>query len=197
LAELTLNTKCEVSGVENSDHVSFSKPGSKRLVDQTTRKSHKCINKNEQEQSNEYEKWLKMMQLKDRSIQRVAAILQNKEPQSGADDEADVRRNYKIMNEQVFRKSGERLLWLVPKKIRWRITKSCEEKFEHHGVEKVIDLMKAKFWLKNCKYCPKTKVLEAEHNVQIDGERGSKFDRGRSIGAGRPSYHEYNSCRLG
>jgi transposase InsO family protein len=134
------------------------------------------------EESSVTEDWLHSLQLQDENIRRIKRSLECEEGRSEAEDEAQIRQDYKLKNHRVYRVDGEKLMWLVPKAVRWRIIKSCHDDVGHFGVDKTVKLVLNNYWfpklrvyvkkyIKNCVSClynkvPKGKAEGELHNIE-------------------------------
>lgn len=90
------------------------------------------------------EDWLCVLQRKDQQIQRIADVLQKKEPENI--EERRLLTEYEIRNGRVYKNENGNLKWAVPKRIRWRIVQKCHDELGHLALEKTLQKIKEKYW---------------------------------------------------
>lgn len=86
--------------------------------------------------------WLSTVQNADDDLQRIIGIL--KDPK--LDDLVDIKSNYKVKNDKLFRTTADGDRWVVPKGVRWQITKQCHDDIGHFAFDKTLDKIKANYW---------------------------------------------------
>lgn len=82
------------------------------------------------------------MQLQDPSLLNIIDVLnyQNKSPQG-----EQLKREYGLLNKRLYRKL-DKMKFVVPKSVRWRIVKSCHDDMGHFGLEKMLQRIQKHFW---------------------------------------------------
>lgn len=90
------------------------------------------------------EDWLLTLQLNDSESLRLRKILEDTEY-------SDVKKNYVLKNNRLFRKVGDELKWLVPKHARFQLCKINHDDIGHFGLEKTLDKISKDFWFPKMK----------------------------------------------
>lgn len=87
--------------------------------------------------------WLLTLQLADPELLRISKILKpNKD-----DESMEVRKNYTIKDNVLFRKTDAGQLRLViPKSARWQICKMNHDDLGHFGYTKTLERVQSKYW---------------------------------------------------
>lgn len=88
------------------------------------------------------EDWLLSIQLDDSELKRVRAILEDK----NLSDVIEIKKNYEIKNNRLYRKINDQLKWVVPKSARFQICKLNHDDIGHFSVEKTLAKIKKDFW---------------------------------------------------
>lgn len=86
--------------------------------------------------------WLATIQSADDDIQRIVGILKNPE----FDNVVDIKSNYKVKNDKLFRITPQGDKWVVPKGARWQIVKQNHDDIGHFALDKTLERVKASFW---------------------------------------------------
>jgi hypothetical protein len=88
------------------------------------------------------EDWLLSIQLNDPNIHRIRNILEDKQ----LSDAVDIKTNYTIKNNRLYRKVNDQLKWVVPKVARFQLCKLNHDDIGHFSVEKTLAKIKKDFW---------------------------------------------------
>lgn len=88
------------------------------------------------------EDWLLTMQLQDTKIREIVDVLRGTRK---SQQEKQLRNEYKIEN-RLYRRDGDKLLFVIPKAVRWRIVRYCHDEMGHYGIEKTIQRITQHFW---------------------------------------------------
>lgn len=91
-----------------------------------------------------HEDWLVSLQLKDSNIQHIRSLLESEEY-------AEVKKNYKIKNNRLFRLVNNELKWVVPKSARFQLCKLNHDDIGHFSIEKTLDKIQKDFWFPKMK----------------------------------------------
>lgn len=120
------------------------------------------------------ERWLQTVQQSDSELQRIVSIL--KDPESN--NIVEVKNNFTIKNNKLYRivrkDDTVRLLWVVPKSVRWQIVKSNHDDVGHFSYDKTYEKVRRVYWFKNMrrfikKYCKS--CLNCAHNKLPGGPK--------------------------
>lgn len=87
--------------------------------------------------------WLLTMQLRDPSIRDIAELLKS---ENDSAQTKQLRKEYSLQHNRVYRRVGEKLLYVVPKAVRWRVARYCHDDFGHFGIDKTIERILQHFW---------------------------------------------------
>lgn len=114
--------------------------------------------------------WIATVQGNDDEIKRVKEIL--------LDDEtkfvADVRNNYQIKGEHVYRVVDDGIRWVVPRGVRWQVLRMNHDDVGHFGFEKTLSRLKASFWFPKMRRFTKKYVLaclQCAHHKAPSGQK--------------------------
>lgn len=88
------------------------------------------------------EDWLLSMQLNDSEIKRIRKILEDKE----FSDVVDIKNNYIVKNNRLYRQVKDQLKWVVPKSARFQLCKLNHDDIGHFSVEKTLSKIQKDFW---------------------------------------------------
>lgn len=88
------------------------------------------------------ESWLATVQSADSEIQRKVQIL--KDP--NLDDIIDIKTNFKLRGEKLFRITPDGDRWVVPKGVRWQILKINHDDIGHFSMDKTLEKVKSVYW---------------------------------------------------
>lgn len=87
--------------------------------------------------------WLATMQHKDEKLLEIMKILRG---DLKSDRETQLKKEYVLQKNRLYRRLQDKLKWVVPKAVRWRIVKSCHDDVGHFGKEKTIVRIQEHFW---------------------------------------------------
>lgn len=90
------------------------------------------------------EDWLHSLQLNDPNIQRIRNLLEDKEY-------AEVKKNYTVKNNKLFRVVNNELKWVVPKSARFQLCKLNHDDIGHFSLEKTFHKISKDFWFPKMK----------------------------------------------
>lgn len=99
----------------------------------------------------ETDDWLVAAQLLDADVKHIREVLEK--PASSA-EERRIHSEYKLQRNVVFRNidgDSSRLLWLVPKPLRWQVVRRSHDDLGHVGTEKTIKRIQEKYWFAGMK----------------------------------------------
>lgn len=122
----------------------------------------------------EDERWLQTVQQADTELQRITNILQDPD----STNIVELKANFTVKNDKLYRivkkKDSVRLLWVVPKSVRWQIVRSNHDEVGHFGFDKTYDRIRKVYWFKNMrrfikKYCKS--CLHCAHNKLPGGPK--------------------------
>lgn len=91
--------------------------------------------------------WLLTLQLSDPKIQHIRSALED--PQYK--DIVDIKQNFVLKNNRLYRKVGEDLKWVVPKNARWQICQRNHDEIGHFSIDKTLEKIKRDFWFPKMK----------------------------------------------
>lgn len=86
--------------------------------------------------------WLVTVQSADSEIQRIIGIL--KDP--NLHDLVDIKSNYSIKGDKLFRKTPQGDRWVVPKGVRWQVVKQNHDDIGHFSLDKTLEKVRATYW---------------------------------------------------
>jgi transposase InsO family protein len=96
--------------------------------------------------TNEVEDWISTVQSSDDEVSRIKRILSDPEFETVV----DVRKNYRLKSGKVYRVLGdginEGMRWVVPKGVRWQVTKMNHDDIGHFGFDKTLHRIQQSFW---------------------------------------------------
>lgn len=90
------------------------------------------------------EDWLLTLQLQDNELLRIRKVLEDNEY-------SDIKKNYVLKNNKLFRKIGDEVKWVVPKMARFHLCKLNHDDIGHFSVDKTIDKISKDFWFPKMK----------------------------------------------
>lgn len=90
------------------------------------------------------EDWLLSQQLADSDVQRIRKTLEDKES-------IEIKKNYVLKDNKLFRRIGDDLKWVVPKASRFQLCKLNHDDIGHFSVEKTLDKISKDFWFPKMK----------------------------------------------
>lgn len=114
--------------------------------------------------------WLVTIQANDSELKRIKDILSNSE----YDDVIEIRKNFILKRDRVYRITNEGLRWVVPKGCRWQILQKNHDQIGHFGYEKTYDRIKQHYWFSRMRKFVKKYVnscLECAHNKVPAGKK--------------------------
>lgn len=86
--------------------------------------------------------WLKTVQSDDSEVSRIKSILSD--PNSNS--VVEVKKNYCLKNNNVFKITPTGAKWLVPKGVRWQILRTCHDDIGHFSVDKTFEKVNENYW---------------------------------------------------
>lgn len=109
--------------------------------------------------------WLTTVQSADSEVQRIVGILKDPE----MDNVVDIKTNFKLKNNRLFRITPNGDRWVVPKGVRWQILKQNHDDIGHFSLDKTLERIQATYWfarmrnfvkkyIKSCLECAYSKV---------------------------------------
>ncbi|KAL0902042.1 hypothetical protein ABMA27_000009 [Loxostege sticticalis] len=118
----------------------------------------------------EVKDWVATVQSNDEEIKRIRNIL--------LDDEtkfvADVRNNYLVKGEHVYRILDGGIRWVVPRSVRWQVLRMNHDDVGHFGFEKTLSRLKGTFWFPKMRRFTKKYVsacLQCAHHKAPSGQK--------------------------
>lgn len=114
--------------------------------------------------------WLKTVQSADSEIERIKKVLLDPDSKNVI----DIKQNFCIKHNSVYRITDNGHKWLVPKGVRWHILKACHDDIGHFSVEKTLDKIKETYWFPKMKKFTKKYVqscLQCAHSKIPAGKR--------------------------
>ncbi|CAG9785319.1 unnamed protein product [Diatraea saccharalis] len=114
--------------------------------------------------------WISTVQSADEEVKKIKDILSDPD----SEQVMDIRKNYKLKNNRVFKIVGDEIKWLVPKGVRWQILKMNHDDVGHCGYDKTLSRIRKNFWFaKMRKFVKKyvTSCLECAHHKTPGGKR--------------------------
>lgn len=86
--------------------------------------------------------WLLTLQLADPELSRIAKILK-----PDLDEEIlEVKKNYTLKNNVLYRKVGDQLKLVVPRNARWQVCKMNHDDIGHFGQAKTTERIQSQYW---------------------------------------------------
>lgn len=116
------------------------------------------------------EDWLFSMQLQNKNICSIVDKYRSGDKTIG--DE------YEIDNGRLFRRVGGKLLWVVPKALRWRIVQDQHGNAGHLSVEKTVNGLKKNFWFPRMRNVIKSHIkscLKCAYNKSPGGKHEGEY----------------------
>lgn len=113
------------------------------------------------------EDWLLSLQLNDSNIQRIRNLLEDKEY-------SEVKKNYIVKNNKLFRVVNNELKWVVPKSARFQLCKLNHDDIGHFSLEKTFHKISKDFWFPKMKRFVKKYVrscLECAYSKEPTGPK--------------------------
>lgn len=86
--------------------------------------------------------WIVTVQDSDPEIQRIINILND----PNLEDVIDIKANYKLKNNKLFRVTNDGDRWVVPKGVRWQIVKQSHDDLGHFALDKTLEKIKSRYW---------------------------------------------------
>lgn len=114
--------------------------------------------------------WLATVQGADSEIQRIVGILKD----SQFDDVVDIKSNYKLKNDRLYRVTSDGDRWVVPKGVRWQIVKQNHDDIGHFALDKTLERIKATYWFSRMRNFVKKYVgscLECAYSKASGGKK--------------------------
>lgn len=111
--------------------------------------------------------WLLSLQLADTELQRICSILKDKVY-------TDIKENFVLKGERLYRKVGDEIKWVVPKAARFQLCKLNHDDIGHFGIDKTFSKISKDFWFPKMKRFVKKYVkscLECAFGKEPSGPR--------------------------
>lgn len=86
--------------------------------------------------------WLATVQSTDPKLKRIVDIITDKQ----TENVTDLKKNYRVINDRLYKKTDSGLKWVVPKATRWRIVKQNHDDIGHVGIEKTLAKICDDYW---------------------------------------------------
>ncbi|KAK9736990.1 Integrase zinc binding domain [Popillia japonica] len=134
--------------------------------------------------------WLCILQKQDSKIRDIVEIL-NKETKN-TEEEKRVDREYEIRDGRLFKKDMDNVLWVVPKRARWQITKKWHDDIGHPALGKTLAKIKENFWWPRMRNYVKGYIgtcIECLYNKVPGGMRQNKLHSIDKIGIPFHTFH--------
>lgn len=116
------------------------------------------------------ESWLVTVQNADSEVQRIIQIL--KDP--NLEDVVDLKTNFKLRGNKLFRVTPEGEKWVIPKGVRWQIIKLNHDDIGHFSVDKTLEKVKSSYWFPKMRTFVKKYVascLECSYSKSAGGKK--------------------------
>lgn len=114
--------------------------------------------------------WIATVQADDSEIRRVREILEDDKTKFVA----DVRNNYQLKGNYVYKILDEGLRWVVPRGCRWQVLRMNHDDVGHFGFEKTLNRIRGSFWFPKMRRFIKKYVaacLECAHHKTPGGAK--------------------------
>lgn len=114
--------------------------------------------------------WIATVQMGDSEIQRIRSILSNNE----YNNIVEIRKNFVLKRDKVYRITESGLKWVVPKGCRWQILQKNHDEIGHFGFDKTLERIKDHYWFSRMRRFVKKYVnacLECAHNKVPPGKK--------------------------
>lgn len=114
--------------------------------------------------------WLVTVQAADSEVQRIVGILKD----ANLDDVVDIKNNFRLKGDKLFRITAEGDRWVVPKGVRWQIVKQNHDDIGHFSVEKTLEKIKSNYWFSKMRAFVKKYVnscLECAYSKAAGGKK--------------------------
>lgn len=93
------------------------------------------------------ENWILTLQMADHELERIFKILK---PDSN-EEITEIKKNYVVKNNALYRKVGEDLRLVIPKDARWQICKANHDDVGHFGIAKSLERIQSRYWFPKLK----------------------------------------------
>lgn len=113
--------------------------------------------------------WLYSVQMTDPRLKHIKTILN-----SADEDIKDIKNNYVIKDDKLYRRVGSKLKWVVPHGARWRICQLNHDEAGHFSFEKTIEKINADYWFPKMKRFVKKYVeacINCAYNKEVVGKK--------------------------
>lgn len=117
--------------------------------------------------------WLLTLQLADSELERITKILK---PDKN-EEAADIKKNYTIKDNVLYRKVDDQLRLVVPKNARWQICRNNHDDVGHFGFAKTLERIQSKYWFPKLRKFVK-KYVAACINCAYNKDSASKAPSG-------------------
>lgn len=91
--------------------------------------------------------WLMSLQQTDPKLTHIRKVLEDPD----YNDVVDIKQNFIIKDNKLFRKVGDELKWAVPKGARWQICQQNHDEIGHFSLDKTLSKIKKDFWFPKMK----------------------------------------------
>lgn len=114
--------------------------------------------------------WIATVQENDDEVRRIKEILQDDDTKYVA----DVRNNYVLKGDHVYRTLDKGLRWVVPRGVRWQVLRMNHDDVGHFGFDKTLNRLQASYWFPKMRRFTKKYVaacLECAHHKAPGGAK--------------------------
>lgn len=115
------------------------------------------------------EDWVVSMQQQEEKLRAIMDVLRGT---AQLDDERQLRTDYELKDNRLFRKCNGQLRWVVPGAVRWRVVKSAHDDRGHFGVQKTLEHLEKEFWFPRMRMYVKNYIeacIECAYNKRPGG----------------------------
>ncbi|CAH2108926.1 unnamed protein product [Euphydryas editha] len=113
--------------------------------------------------------WLHSVQMTDPRLKHIKQILHTAD-----EDIKDIKNNYVIEGDKLYRRVGTKLKWVVPHGARWRVCQLNHDETGHFSFEKTIEKINADYWFPKMKRFVKKYVdacINCAYNKEVAGKK--------------------------
>lgn len=142
----------------------------------------------------EPEDWVLAGQLTDKKLQVLHKILQH-----SANDtyEESVHKNYKLVQNRLYRKLPNKELWVVPKAMRREIVRTCHDNFGHFAVDKTMKKLLESYWFPNMRRYVEKYIASCVRCLFYKTPRGKQEGMLHPIERSTVPFHTLHADHLG
>lgn len=101
--------------------------------------------------------WVVTMQQQDSKVKFIMDVLRGTVK---ADEEQQLRTDFTLKENRLYRNCNDRLCWVVPSGVRWRVVKGAHDDRGHFGVDKTMGHLVSDYWFPRMRTYV-TKYIEA------------------------------------